>query len=288
MQIILRHQPAYRKRKQAFHYDQLLSKYYDIMTQLIENHHDWQELDNYFYPLIAKEHPDIATCINKADLSFYQEALAKSYQAAMQCVQVDNYAALYIEFNPENLWTSLFCLSTHYLPKHMLDDDEFSEDWACSFDKGIDGPNFEDFSRIYNECAHESPAIQAYLIARCFACLGRIYSSASKKDIAICVACHDCDIIRIQEYLPPLRKLYDVSLEPTAPQTESLSLQDEYVIGHYSHLMKLYQHESNRKQQIKKVLFFHRDNILFNYCPFCGKLRRTPTAKQCPHCFKRE
>ena len=28
----------------------------------------------------------------------------------------------------------------------------------------------------------------------------------------------------------------------------------------------------------------HRDEIFFNECPRCGRLAKTPKAKQCPHC----
>ena len=34
----------------------------------------------------------------------------------------------------------------------------------------------------------------------------------------------------------------------------------------------------------KRILSEHRTNPLFNYCPKCGKLARTPQAKQCRFC----
>lgn len=29
----------------------------------------------------------------------------------------------------------------------------------------------------------------------------------------------------------------------------------------------------------------HCDDVFLNYCPRCGALTKTPTAKQCPKCF---
>lgn len=34
-----------------------------------------------------------------------------------------------------------------------------------------------------------------------------------------------------------------------------------------------------------KILQEHADEVFLNYCPRCGALTRTPTAKQCPKCF---
>ena len=35
----------------------------------------------------------------------------------------------------------------------------------------------------------------------------------------------------------------------------------------------------------KRLLREHKDAIFLNYCPRCSGLVRTPTAKQCRHCF---
>lgn len=34
----------------------------------------------------------------------------------------------------------------------------------------------------------------------------------------------------------------------------------------------------------KRILAENRDKIVFNNCPFCGVLARTPQARQCRHC----
>lgn len=35
----------------------------------------------------------------------------------------------------------------------------------------------------------------------------------------------------------------------------------------------------------KQLLSKHRSDIIINICPQCGRLARTPLAKQCKHCF---
>ena len=34
-----------------------------------------------------------------------------------------------------------------------------------------------------------------------------------------------------------------------------------------------------------RILRDNADKVFLNYCPHCGKLARTPRAKQCRHCF---
>jgi hypothetical protein len=34
-----------------------------------------------------------------------------------------------------------------------------------------------------------------------------------------------------------------------------------------------------------RVMRDHADEVFLNYCPRCGALAKTPTAKQCPKCF---
>ncbi|MCS4224559.1 hypothetical protein [Sphingobacterium sp. BIGb0165] len=36
---------------------------------------------------------------------------------------------------------------------------------------------------------------------------------------------------------------------------------------------------------VARIIRDHVSEIFFNYCPNCGKLARTPTAKQCRFCF---
>jgi hypothetical protein len=39
------------------------------------------------------------------------------------------------------------------------------------------------------------------------------------------------------------------------------------------------------KNTATRIFNDNRDKIFLNNCPKCGKLARTPRAKQCPHCF---
>lgn len=38
---------------------------------------------------------------------------------------------------------------------------------------------------------------------------------------------------------------------------------------------------------VERILREQRDQVVFNDCPKCQTLARTPTAKQCPKCFHR-
>ena len=39
-----------------------------------------------------------------------------------------------------------------------------------------------------------------------------------------------------------------------------------------------------RKRVTDRILAQYKEHVFLNYCPNCGKLARTPQAKQCRHC----
>ncbi len=39
-----------------------------------------------------------------------------------------------------------------------------------------------------------------------------------------------------------------------------------------------------KRRSAEKILKDHHDEIVINLCPKCGRLARTPLAKQCRHC----
>jgi hypothetical protein len=43
--------------------------------------------------------------------------------------------------------------------------------------------------------------------------------------------------------------------------------------------------QSLRRRLADKLIQDHREEVFANSCPKCGKLPRTPKAKQCPWCF---
>lgn len=49
--------------------------------------------------------------------------------------------------------------------------------------------------------------------------------------------------------------------------------------------------EKGREQFVEdvvaRILNEQQDQIVWNHCPYCGALARTPTASQCPKCFFR-
>ncbi len=71
----------------------------------------------------------------------------------------------------------------------------------------------------------------------------------------------------------------------------------DYLIDYYLRLLPLkvkkeliYPYLTDAERQIKKtelarlLLEDYRDKIYMNNCPVCGKLARTPHARQCRHC----
>jgi len=70
-----------------------------------------------------------------------------------------------------------------------------------------------------------------------------------------------------------------------------------YLIKYYLHLLPLsemhtikypYLNEEERENEEEKIARIiiekHEDRIFWNRCPKCGKLARTPKAKQCRFC----
>lgn len=71
----------------------------------------------------------------------------------------------------------------------------------------------------------------------------------------------------------------------------------DYIINYYLHLLPFkvmaelkYPYLSDVERQNKQaelaniVMNDYKDQVFFNNCPECGRLARTPTAKQCRHC----
>ena len=43
-------------------------------------------------------------------------------------------------------------------------------------------------------------------------------------------------------------------------------------------------YEEFRRVSVEKILREHKDSVFINNCPKCGRLARTPLAKQCRYC----
>jgi len=263
--------------------------YLDEMTDMIDRHISWEKFEKQFYQRALNSDAALAKHIKQIDLTDYQISLKTSFKQAIKQAKQKWMVAIYFEYNCDNGWESDFLLCKYYLPKHMLANDQYTDDWACEFDdEVIEGPAIEEFSDIFTEESSDSDEVQAYLIARTLAIFGDTYDQIKVNDLAICIAFHDQDpIVRIQEFFPPSDRLFDSS-KLTPLTGKSFTELEHYMISHYSQLITKFENDNDIKLQIKKTLFFYKDDILINYCPFCGKLRRTPRAKQCPSCFKRE
>ena len=44
-------------------------------------------------------------------------------------------------------------------------------------------------------------------------------------------------------------------------------------------------YDTLKKKIVARIHAEHKDDLELNLCPACGKLPRTPLAKQCRHCF---
>ena len=44
-------------------------------------------------------------------------------------------------------------------------------------------------------------------------------------------------------------------------------------------------YEAFKKKVVERIYKEHKDELSLNYCPKCGKITRTPLARQCRFCF---
>ena len=72
---------------------------------------------------------------------------------------------------------------------------------------------------------------------------------------------------------------------------------EQYIIDHYLHLLPLEEKSKlkypylrveeidEEKSRLAEIIAMdYKDKVFFNNCPNCGKLARTPKAKQCRFC----
>lgn len=269
-----------------------LSKAYDYLTELMEfikNKDNWEILEDRYYSLACKASFMEAKSVKYYDLSDYYTSLLAGLKKAIIRAKAENLSAIFFHFTVLNFWRGNFFLCRDYHPEHMINNKEYNEDWAADFElQDIDVGCLDAF---YNMFYYEtdSPEICIYLVARTVACLIKAYQEIKVDDLAICISEHDCPVIvRLQEYFPPPERLYNsLTRKPVEPYPELTEL-EFYILRYYSYFLENPRDRYTMKIQVEKALFFHKDEILINRCPYCASLRRTPNAKQCPKCFRRE
>jgi hypothetical protein len=261
----------------------------DIVDKMVAMHEkqgiSWDEIEKNIYHFASRQDACLAQHIQEIDLSEYKTQLLEVFTQAVAVAKQKEMSAIYFEYNLDNDWQSIFCLCPYYVPKRLSEGDPAIDDWACWYDEDRTGPDLPIFGKIFSE--HRSDAAAAYLVARTIAAFDATYKQLKIDQVAICIAFHDQDpIIRIQDLEPLSEKLFDPKKHiPISIPTEKLTPLEYYVKSHFGYLV---QGSGDIKQKIAQTLSRYPEEIFLNYCPFCGALRRTPKAKQCPECYQRE
>jgi hypothetical protein len=159
---------------------------------------DWDGLEQQS-ELRCREHAgDTDTRrISRISLRLYQEALTGALSLAVGKAHLLGAKAIYLEFDMDYDWRSWLFICPVY-PKHwdrLLGTDYMEE---------IDGPEMPRFANIYGKLQFIGLARDAcmisYLIARTFACFGRVSQQFAGAEVALGIAFHDQDeIIRLYE-----------------------------------------------------------------------------------------
>ena len=246
-----------------------------------------RKIEEHIYHLLFQKKPLLAERIKLINLDNYQLMLENAYLKAVDVAKQKSCTAIYFEYNLDNGWQSDFFICPYYIPQRLYSRVNAPNDWACFFlEEVIEGPSLSSFADMYVQ-DNVGGEVKAYLVARTVAVFDKVFQKYQTDKFAICMAFHDQDpIIRIHEIEPPREKIFDAEkhkLNPI-PKVEFNPL-EKYILSHYS---KLLDNRLDVKQSIQHALIMHAEKIYINHCPFCGALRRTPKAKQCPSCYERE
>jgi hypothetical protein len=244
-------------------------------------------IEEYVYNLLFQNYHLLADQIKHINLDTYQFKLEHAYLKAVDLAKQKSSTAIYFEYDLDNEWQSHFFLCPYYTPLKLYDTVDAPDDWACVFDNEvIQGPDLNVFSNLFSEYCHNGE-VKAYLVARTVAVFEKVYQIHQTNDVAICIAFHDQDpIIRIHDINPSEDRIF-------VPEKHDINLKspiefnqlERYIKSHYSELLD---NQYDIKESIRRALIIHADKIYINQCPYCGALRRTPKAKQCPVCYERE
>jgi hypothetical protein len=160
-----------------------------------------EEVEEKYYNLCAKlAGIGIADEVRKVDLESYESVLTDLFQESLQLAHKYKAKAIYFEYDLDNNWDSAFFVCGDYVP---IEDED--EDWACDWYEDLEGPNLEQFSKIYslNGFDKNETAIGTtiYLVTRTVVAYARAYKNLTHENpLAICIAFHDQDpILRIKE-----------------------------------------------------------------------------------------
>lgn len=260
---------------------------FDEMQVLI-NRQDWEGLEALGFQGCSEFVDEgVARSINAIDFDSYQRVLHPLIQKAVLRARELNVAAIYFEYNSDNLWQSDFFLCDQYFRR-----DEKDEDWACEWVEEVHGPDFSAAAEIYESYPYrgtiKSTWPLAFLVARTVCALGRCVEVIDIERIAVCIGFHDQDVIMRLTDLPksvrrPRKK---------RPEPQQLDAVANYIIQNYQDLVPISfrsidvtdKPPNYRQSIIDSIHAKNRDKIFLNFCPKCNQLCRTPAARQCWEC----
>ena len=236
---------------------------------------DWDGLESEFRrsaeELCGKKK---ATRVAEIDLDGYSRSLEKAFKGALSSASRNQAAAIYFEYDLDNLWGSAFFICPSYRPESAGDDD-----WACDSIDILEASSQDDFAEIYQESGFDrSPdAVGAtlFLVARTVATLGRILDRHPAPGLAICAAFHDQNpILRLQEG--------QARASAAAPATPPEAVDEIrlYLLHNYRELTKPW----DKFDADAAARLISSGRVVLNRCARCAALAKTPKARQCLSC----
>lgn len=169
---------------------------------------DWGHMEQHFHAVCYDlAGPRWAHRIASVDLVGYREALCQGLSQSLTRAQVLSARAVYFEYDLDNDWQGSFFIHATYRREISRGDERWApdwDDWACDWLESIDGPSCPELVSIYQETSgfdktDLDQGVTLYLVARTIAAFGHASTTLAPGDIAICLAYHDGDIMRIHE-----------------------------------------------------------------------------------------
>ncbi len=160
-----------------------------------------KEIESKYFDICAElAGIERAEKIRQVDTNNYVDSLKMGLEKSFIHAKNTNAPAIYFEYDLDNNWDSSFFICEVYSLLEEQDDD-----WACDWDKEIEGPSLQMYGEIYEldgfSGSEAAIGTTIYLVARTILSFIEAYESlGNESSIAVCIAFHDQDpIMRIKE-----------------------------------------------------------------------------------------
>ena len=182
-----------------------MARYLDEMAYYIQAR-DWDGLEQHYHDICGQlSGPAWAERISAVSLIEYGPVLSQGLHEALARAHRLRARAVYFEYDLDNGWDSHFFICQNYrpeLPPSHSDPDW--DDWACDWIDEVEGPSQTELAAIYQESpeffeTQLAQGLSLYLVAKTVAAFGRVSDGVDPRGIAVCLAYHDGDIIRLYE-----------------------------------------------------------------------------------------